>query len=154
MTAFDEAMDATSTADSQTFLDGMAEAPASGPELDACCSVAAAGRALEPALARISGHDDVQVVVLIEQRVPHHPQALPLLAVWHFPAEVDLTERYERAQAWAADMPKGADVVAHGQGLELGTWHKQPVLRLLRCDGVTLTARIPHPAGSAHQGAN
>lgn len=133
-------MDATLEAESgQATLDGMppdVQAPA--PPAGEAFKFALVGRTMAPAHVHTARHDDVQLVVLVEQSIPHHPQAVPLLAAWTLPHDACFAERHDRAAALAAQMPKGTTVIVLGHGLEFGHHQKQPVLRLLHCTGIAL----------------
>ncbi|MGV8823995.1 hypothetical protein [Methylibium petroleiphilum] len=141
-------MDATLEAESgQATLDGVVpEVQAPAPPVGEAFKLALVGKLLAPAYVHTTTHGDVQLVVLVEQSIPHHPQALPLLAAWTWPGDACLADRHERARARAARLPAGAEVLALGHGLECGHHQRQPVLRLLHCTGID----IPNFPTGAH----
>lgn len=138
-------MDATLEAESgQATLDGMPE-PVQAPAplgLEAC-DFGAIGRLLAPAYVHTTRHHEVQLVVLIEQRIEHHPQALPLLAIYTWPDAGCFDATHAEATRAAALMPAGETVGAFGTGCETGTHQGKPVLKLIRCRSVKRTAELP-----------
>lgn len=136
-------MDATLDAESgQATLDGMPEAVQAPAPLSAeACDFGAIGRLLAPAHVHTTRHHEVQLAVLIEQRIEHHPQALPLLAVLPWPDAGSYAATHDEAQRAAALMPAGEIVGAFGTGCETGIYQGKPVLRLIRCRSIQRAAQ-------------
>ena len=116
--------------------DPAAAAAADTAEPLKCCFI---GHLVAPALVRTVGTESV-VEVLLHQRVPRHPQALPLFAVWHYPDHLgDPLEAHRRAQALAARLPEGAECTVLGRGLETSHHQGEPVLHVLHVLGLKPT---------------
>lgn len=110
------------------------QAAAAGEQIK-CCFI---GHLASAALVRDERGEFV-VEVLLRQHVPRHPQALPVLAAWHYPGPafgVDPLDTLHKCQALAATLPAGAEVVLLGRGLECSHHHGEPVLRVMDVLGI------------------
>jgi hypothetical protein len=133
----------TTTAD-QAALPCLRPSPAHPPAAPALQRQLAEGEPLKLAVlgtlvadARVrTDGADVFVDVQIRQHVPRHPQALPLVASWHYPAAADPVATLHRAQGLAATLPAGTPVVLLGRGLEVGHHDSAPALRVLHVLGL------------------
>jgi hypothetical protein len=70
---------------------------------------------------------------------------MPVQAKLPIPNQGSDAATAQHARTVAARLHAGADVIALGWGLELGTLHQQPVLRLIRCISVTPVAMLVQP---------
>ncbi|MES2959773.1 MAG: hypothetical protein V4792_16410 [Pseudomonadota bacterium] len=123
----------------QATLDGVADvqAPAAA-ELGEAFRFVAAGPLLAPVLVHATGRGAVQMVALLQQVIPHHPQALPLLAVHTVPPDAgeSFDTVHRRACALAAPLRTGEHVIVIGHGVEVGTHQHHAVLRVINCEAV------------------
>jgi len=98
--------------------------------------VAVGGWLQHPAAVRVVGAPGQEVVLLevwIEQRIDHHPKAVPIFAAWAMPvAPGGLVFTTQAAHTLAAAMPAGTHVYVRGSGLEPGNRGKEPVLRVIK----------------------
>lgn len=97
-----------------------------------CCFM---GHLAHAATVRTEGLDTL-LEVQLRQRVPQHPNALPVLGTWLYPAGPDPVATLHRAKALAARLPAGTPVVLLGRGLESAHHRGEPVLRVLDVLGV------------------
>lgn len=138
------------TALMQPELEGIAAPLAAlpvGALLDAGTPLQMCGKAplVRDAVVRHTAQGQVQIEVLLHQRIDHHPQAMPLYAAWPVPDMGSFAPTLDYAQRKAARLTAGTDVVVLGRGLEAGHHHGQPVLRLLETLGVSRADDIPIP---------
>lgn len=133
----------------QATLDGMPDVQAPAPAVPAeAFRFVVVGLALAPAYVHTTRHNDVQLVVLLQQQVEHHPQAAPLLATYTWPDAGSFAATHAAASAKAVRIGAGTCVVVRGHGMEPGHHQGKPVLRLLLCDGVELASHWDGAAGA------
>jgi len=84
----------------------------------------------------------VLLEVRLRQRVDHHPQALPVVAVLEVPDRGGYASTRAAADAQRSTMPDGAEVVVRGVGLETGTHQRTAVLRVIRCTTIVSAAQL------------
>jgi hypothetical protein len=120
---------ATATADQPT-LDGIPPAP---PAVAHSLRIGVAGRLQHDARVFTLPDGRACLQAVVAQHVPAHPQACPVLASVLYPPGA--AGRHD-ADAVARTLYAGTPVVLVGTGLEPGTHHGAPVLRLLHCIGV------------------
>jgi hypothetical protein len=89
--------------------------------------------------------------LVLRQHVDRHPQAWPVVAVWHYPEHQGQAEAHRRAQALVQALPEGAEVVVLGRGVEASHHAGEPCLRVLKVLGVKAEhlARPPATEGAA-----
>lgn len=82
------------------------------------------------------GHHGV-LEVLIHQRIEHHPHALPVFAKLKLPDQGSYMANVEHARRAAYGLAQAPEVMVLGVGIETGTQHGAPVLRVLQCIAIT-----------------
>lgn len=97
------------------------------------------------AKAWLNDHGEALLEVHLQQRVAGHPKAVPIVATLHYTSANPLDD-FEAARAKALQLPHGAAVMVLGFGLQPGTRHGEPVLRLLHCRAIDPTELMPGPA--------
>jgi hypothetical protein len=137
---------------SQATLDGLpdVQAPAHTAEAGEAFRFVAAGPLLATVYVHTTSRSAVQLVALLRQQVPHHPQAMPLLAVQTLeplPGE-GYAPTYDRARALAAPLGKGEHVLVVGHGVELGQHQGAQVLKVINCEAVRPFTPLPEPGGT------
>lgn len=112
--------------------------PAAPPEADAP-KIGVLGRLLGPAVVREvthHGQPGVQLEVLVQQTLAHHPQAAPLFAALPWPDQGDHYSTHRQAREAAAHLSTGTEVLVLGRGLEPARHLGAVVLRLIHTDAI------------------
>lgn len=124
----------------QATLAGIEPPPAAQPSLgaDGGVKVCFMGTPVEPVKVTHNHEGRVRLVALLRQDIEHHPRAVPVLAKYTVPELGCFDATYQYAVRRAAELSAAGEILAIGQGVELGQHEGHQVLRLLHCRAIAL----------------